>query len=477
MKTQNKNQGNFFGKYFNPVKTKTRSFISAHPFITLFSLLGLLVASIVISNFIQKPKTVEEDVKPKTKKVQVYRIGEAPKISVQAQVEKSGVVTIAALAPGVVSEVPVAPGNIVERGTVLVSTASNYGGGNAAALQVSINAKNLQNANDSYETQKEIYKKQKELAKRTDEDKDELREITEKSLEETKTLISFNDELLATIDASIASALDNATRQQQQQAKSNLLNANNSLRNSLRGNEYSSSSDEPPAEIANLTEEIAIKEIEIKEKAHELNRDILRLNLAVSQVTAAAMTPSAPFAGTVQRVFVKVGQAIQPGTPLAVISQTVDEDPIVAVAYVPRDIANKASYLEPSILTIGDYSYEAFPSYMTQDAVQGSLYAIYYPIPENYSKFVTDAGYISVQVPVGVFDTGAVVPYVPIDSVYQTQSDAYIFINKNGKATSKKVVLGNVIGRYVEVNSGLDRGDAIILDRNVISGDPVTTNQ
>lgn len=484
MKTPTTKKGNFIGKYIAPVKTRTKTIIKSHPFITLFSLLGLLVGLIVLSNFIQKPKAAEEDVKPKTKTVKVYRIGEAPKITVQAQVEKSGVVTIAALAPGVVSEIPVAPGDLVERGTVIVSTASNYEGGSAADLQVSIAARTLQNVNETYQTQKDLIKKQKEMAERVDENSDEIREISRKSIEETEAAISLNDEILSAIDANIneLSSTDDPTVDEdelilaQKQIKTQFLSANNQLRSALRNTEFSASDSEPPAEISNLQEDITKKQLDIQDKAIDLSRDISRLQFAVAQVQAAAMNPSAPFAGTIQRVFVKVGQAIQPGTPLAVISQTVEEDPIVAVAYVPSDIARKASYLEPSVLSIGKFSYEAFPSYITQDAVQGTLYAIYYPIPDNYSGFVTEAGYISVQLPVGVFDTGAVVPYVPIDSVYQTQTDAYLFVNEKGKATSKKVVLGNVIGRFVEVNSGLNRGDAIILDRNVISGDPVQVN-
>lgn len=484
MKTQETKKGNSIGKYFEPIKTRTKTIIKSHPFVTLFALLGLLVGLIVLSNFLQRPKVAEEDVKPKTKKVQLYRIGEAPKITVQAQVEKSGVVTIAALAPGVVSEIPVAPGDLVDRGTVLVSTASNYEGGNAAALQVSIAARNLQNINETYQTQKDLIKKQKELATRVDENSDEMREISRKSIEETEAIITLNDEILSAIDANInkLSTTDDPLVDEdeailgQKQIKTQFLSANNQLRSSLRNTEFTSSDSEPPAEIPNLQEDITKKQLDIQDKAIDLSRDISRLQLAVAQVQAAAMNPSAPFAGTIQRVFVKVGQAIQPGTPLAVINQTVEEDPIVAVAYVPADIARKASYMEPSKLTIGKFTYESFPSYITQEAVQGTLYAIYFPIPENYASFVTDTGYISVQIPVGVYDTNAVVPYVPIDSVYQTQSESYLFVAEKGKATSKKVVLGNVIGRYVEVNSGLNRGDAIILDRNVISGDPVQVN-
>ena len=48
-----------------------------------------------------------------------------------------------------------------------------------------------------------------------------------------------------------------------------------------------------------------------------------------------------------------------------------------------------------------------------------------------------------------------------------------MFVAEEGIASSKIVKLGNVIGGFVEINEGLTEGDQVILDRNVISGDPV----
>ncbi len=398
-------------------------------------------------------------------------------MTVQAQVEKSGVVTISALSPGVISEIPVSPGDVVDRGTILVSTATNYQGGDAAALQVSIASRNLRNSNETYDTQKELIQKQKELATRVDENSDEMREISAKSIDETKSLIALNDEILAAFDASITASTDSGTISDLKGVKSQTVAANNQLKNALRNTEFSSSDSEPPAEISNLQEDITKKQLDIQDKAIDLNRDVTRLQLAIAQVQAAAMSPAAPFAGTIQRIFVKVGQAVQPSTPLVIIAQAVEKDPIVAVAYVPRDTAKKVSYLEPSILSIGNSRYEAFPTYITQEAVKGTLYAIYYPIPEHLSGFVTDTAYITVQIPIGVFDTGAVVPYIPIDSVYQTQNESYVFTVNRGKAASKKVLLGNVIGNYVEVKGGLGNRDRVILDRTVIGGDRVSIQE
>jgi multidrug efflux pump subunit AcrA (membrane-fusion protein) len=91
-----------------------------------------------------------------------------------------------------------------------------------------------------------------------------------------------------------------------------------------------------------------------------------------------------------------------------------------------------------------------------------------------YHQQVTNDGYITVQIPVGMFDTGSAVPFIPIDSVYQTETDTYVFVAKDKKAVTKPIKLGNVIGSFVEVESGLASGDMIILDRSIVGGDPVS---
>jgi multidrug efflux pump subunit AcrA (membrane-fusion protein) len=111
---------------------------------------------------------------------------------------------------------------------------------------------------------------------------------------------------------------------------------------------------------------------------------------------------------------------------------------------------------------------------VTQDAIQGILYGIYYPIPENYSRSVTDKGAIEVEVPVGYFDTSAAIPFVPLDAVYQGEEQASVFVAVDGKAKSKTIELGNIYGRFIEVKSGLQNGDQIILDRTVVDGDTIT---
>ena len=86
---------------------------------------------------------------------------------------------------------------------------------------------------------------------------------------------------------------------------------------------------------------------------------------------------------------------------------------------------------------------------------------------------LTDGSYVNVDIPVGYPDTLQTIPFVPIDSVFQTQEENIVYVVAGDKAVSRQIELGSVVGKYVEVTSGLTSGDQIILGRNVIEGDKV----
>lgn len=458
-------------------KNNFKKFISKRPFLFLFALLGVLILVIVLVNFLNKP-TPEEEKKEIPKKVNIYQIGEAPKMTLQAQVEKSGVITITALSPGVVQKIYAEPGDIVRKGQTLISTSTNYQGGNTAYLQSQIAKKNLETINSTFDAQKDLIAKQKDIALKTDNNADEIREITKKSLDETSSVIELNNQNIETIDSIIKTLEESGASESSilsaKSQKAQLISGNNSLKQSLRNAQYSSGDENAPADLSNIQKDIALKQLEIQEKTLEMNREIARLQLSITQVQAATMYPSSPFNATVQRVLVKAGEVVAPGTPLIILSQEIEEDPIVAIAYVSQDVALQTSMTSPSKLFLKDIAYETFPSYISRDAVEGSLYAIYYPIPDEYHQKVTDTGYINIEIPIAPKVTNAAIPFLPIDSVYQTQDEAYVFLSKDNVAVSQKIQLGSVTGKYVEVKSGLQQGDKIILDRNIFGGEIVT---
>ncbi len=448
------------------------------PVATFLGLLLMLLGLIIISNVINKPKPEATETSLPTKEVEVYTIGQSPKITVQAQVEKSGVIRVVSLGAGVVQSINVEVGQEIGAGTNLISMSTNYQGGNAFSVQRQLAGAQYKNAKDTYKTNVELIDKQKELAEKSDQNADELRSISNQSLESTRSLIGLNNEILTTLEAqqneleatNVGGANDSAILQTKQ-LRSQLMSGNSQLEAGLRASEYSGSSDKIPAEISNLSKDIAVKQLEIQKKALGLNLEVTRLSLTLAQINEALMYPASPVAGVVERIFVREGQVLSPGMPIAQVSGA--SESLIAVAFLNREVAQGVGRASASTLHVGSESFESVPFYVSKEATDGSLYTAQYAIPAEYASFVTDKGYITIEIPVDFPNTGSVIPFVPIDSVFQTQDQAYLFVVKNGKAESRKVSLGQVVGRFVEVTKGLSESDQVILNRNVIQGDPV----
>lgn len=467
------------------VLQKPIRFIDRQPMVSFFVSIALVLVLIVISNVLIRPKQTTVETKPPVKIVSVYRIGSAPKITVSAQTKKSGVIQITSLAGGIIDKLHVKEGDQVNGGDVLVSLSSNYKGQNSASVQRQIADRQYQTNAATYNTQKDIIKRQKELAEKNEDNAEELRKITSQSLDETRGLISTNEQTLNLINQQIsdfntANPNPNSTtrptlialKAQQVQFTASL----NQAKQALRTNGYNASGDKPPAEIAEINKEITKKQLEVQEKQLAMSLEVSRLQAQVAAIGESLMFPTAPFAGTIQRVFIKEKQQVSPGTPLVVISQVTQDDPISAVAFVSADVAQKVSRLEPSTIHLGKtITFQAVPSFVSTEAVQGTLYAIYYPIPDEFNEAVVSEGFVTIDIPIGYADTTMIATFIPLDAVYQTREKSYIFIDKYGLAQSKDVQLGQVYGGYVEVLSGLSNGDAVILSRDIIQGDVVKT--
>lgn len=463
-----------------PVFTKLRrivlTFVDKKPLLSFFIILGILLALILASHLLPKAPIPPQAPK-EAKLISTYHIGQAPRLTVQAQVKKTGVIKINALTGGVVNRIYKIEGGRVKKGDLLVSMGANYKGGNPLTVTRQIADVQYKNVLDTYPIQKDIIQKQRDLANKTDENSDQLRDINAKSISETQSLIDLNNQILNSLDQTIADPSSSAASVlSARQLRSQFLAANNQAQLSLRTTQYNTAGDKPPAQISDITREVTLKQLDIQEKQLNLNKEVSRLQLLVAQINESLYFPTAPFNGVVQRVLVKEGESVTPGTPLMIIAQNVEDDPISAIAFVSRDVAQRVSLLEPSTLHLDGLNFDVFPMFVSSEAVQGTLYAVYYPLPDSLSKKVTDTGFISVDIPVGYPDTSTAALFIPLDSIYQTQDKSYIYVVNNDQAEVREVNLGQVYGRYVEVISGINGGDSIILDRTVVQGDRVKTN-
>lgn len=449
----------------------------ARPLLFFYISLAALVGLIILGNILRKPAAEPKETTKPAQQVEVYSLGVAPQVTVTGEIEKSGVITVVALTQGVVQKINYREGAQVAKGAVLMNLASNYHGGNAMSTQRQLAAVQYQQVLDTYDAQKDLIEQQKKSARTMDEQSDELREITEDSLSETRDLISLNGSIIDKLNDNLeileADPVTNADLiLQTKQSKSQFLSAQSQAKSLLRQSEYQSDDDTEPAELSRIQRDIAVKQLDLQAKMLDVQKEISRLQLSLARITEGMTTPAAPFSGVVQRVFVKEGEVVNPGTPLAIVSQ-VEDDPITVVAYVSRDIAKKISLTEPAMITIRDEKIAVVPHYVTADAIDTGLYAAFFALPDEYISKVTDKDHARVRLSLSGTDTESTVPYIPLDSIHQTSTSAYVFVVEDGRAKARTVTLGPVFGSLVLV-TGLAQTETIILDRSVTEGTQIT---
>lgn len=296
----------------------------------------------------------------------------------------------------------------------------------------------------------------------SDENADKMREIARRSIDDTNSLINANQAVLDQLRQSPTP--DQATINQ-------LQGGINQLREGVRTVDYTSSNDNAPAKLSDLQKDLTLKQLDLQEKGLELSKEVTRLQLSLAYISEATMYPASPFNGTVERVYARVGELVNPGALLATVTATKIQT--IAVLVVPQNIAKIIMKGEPSELVLGNRKVAITPYYVSSQATDGQLYTVFYEIPEEYQDEITDGEFVMINVPVNPVDVTAVDPFIPVDAVYQSQDKAFVIIAENGKAVTKEVQLGNVYGSYVEALAGLSSGDHIILDRTVIAGEKV----
>lgn len=461
--------------------SRTTKVITARPMISFFGALVLLTLLLSVVKVLGTPKAETQETQVAPKSVKTYQIGAQPTMTVQAKVEKTGVITIVAQTGGVVRELNATEGDQVRANQVLLNLAATYGGANPAGIQRQIAQKSFTHAKDTFDAQLTLINQRRELAEKTDHNSDELTALSRDTLARTRDQLTLNESILTALDANLqslqsTSPATSAAVIAAQQQKAQALAAVSSLRDAVASLEYSTDADEPPTRLSDLGREVAIKGLELEEKGLRLSLEIAELNLKLTQVSEAMYYPQAPFAGTVERVFVKPGQSVQPGTPLLALAGT--EQSLKTVALVSGDVAKKVSQFNTSRLYLPTGPIDQVPQYIASEPTDGSLFAITWCNLDQYADQLANQTHIMVDVPVGQSGSLSSVPFIPIDSVYQTQREAYVFVMggnaQQGQVESRQVKLGAVFGSFVQVESGLTSGDRVILDRTVVTGDQVT---
>lgn len=460
---------------------KTIRFVQKNPYKALAATLFLFLILMILGNLFFTPKPTIQDKTVPAKVAHIYKVGSAPQIIYQGKVEKAGVIKIVAQTSGIVQSINVYEGQEVAKGTNILSLSTNYSGGNVLSVARQIAGVQLSTASDSYNLQKDTIVKQRKLADNNKENATILRNIVMQSTIDTQALLDLQTTVVNGIVANISDleqtnvgGINDSAILQAKQMLTQYQGAMVQTRTAFGNLQVQSNQTSENNTL--LQYQIALQQLDLQEKNLNMSLQLSKLQYNMALVNEATMFPSAPFGGSVDKIFVHVGDNVNPGTLLAQISGF--SQAVEIVANVPQDIAEKISRFEPSNLYMGEKKVSMLPTYVSKDATSGILYSVIYALDESFAQGLTDAAFINVEIPIGVADTTDIDPYIPLDAIVQTQEEAFVYIvDEKNIARVRKITLGQIQGRYVQVLSGLPQNAQVILDRNVIDGDKISVDR
>ncbi len=449
---------------------KFLTLLDARPLVSFFGFLALLLLVIFVGSLLRRPAATTEAATPEPTLVETYSFGESPKMSFTAKVEKAGVISIYAQTAGIVQKIQGAEGQRVGRGQSLVSLSSNYQGTNIASISREIAQKNAESTAQNFELQRDIIARQRDVANKADIQTNDLRNISRQSIDDTRALITTNQEILDSLQTQLASDPTNVGLKQQIAGVQSALMG---LRSGLRVTEYQTQDSTVSAQLTDISRDITLRQLDLQERGLTLAKEMADLNLKLARASESFMYPATPCSGVVERINVKVGQSVSPGTLIATIKA--DQGQNTAVVLMTREIAAKISKVDESLFVIGGKKVGVLPRFVSTEATDGSLYSVLYALPTSVGTSLTNGTSIEVQIPMGSKKIVTDDLYIPLDSVYQTQEKSYVYVAKSNVASVKEITVGEVSGTFVKVSEGLSAADTVIVSRNVQQGERIRT--
>lgn len=459
---------------------KATAFIQKYPIRTVTILLIALTVLVIAKEFLPSAEVSETQAETKPLSVEVMTVGENYLNSpISAQVKNRSAITLVAQSAGPVQRISVNEGQQIYTGQTLVQQSSTYSGGNSATVQRQIAQKNVELSESTLNNTVRTVSLAREQADKNRDNTEELRRISEQSLGETRRVIELVEDSVEVLEDELEAELSQpvpnqsaimATRGQLVQNLSTL----NQLRSSVRNLEYTTNKDQEPTRLAELAREQVFATTELQLKSAELSRDISQLQLQVAKIGESATRVSAPFAGTVEKIYVNQGEFVNPGTPVAKIT---GKKSLYVEILVSPNIAFQVNEEQMATISIGDRTFSAEITSVSQTPTTNQLYEVFITVPTQAEQFLMEGEYVDVALPLYKRAPRSGNAYIPLDAVFVTNTDRYVYVVEDGKAKRQVVETGSIVGTMIEIISGLSDGQQLILDRRVVDGQQITATE
>jgi membrane fusion protein, multidrug efflux system len=205
------------------------------------------------------------------------------------------------------------------------------------------------------------------------------------------------------------------------------------------------------------------------------NLDALKNSLATQQRQRALYVVKAPFAGTVDEVFPKLGEATAPGAPVVRLVS-------VGGAKVLTDVSEAYA----SKIKAGDKAMVSIPDLNASQEIPATVRVVSRSINAGSRTFTVELKLNDARaaqelrpnmvavVKIQDYQSKAAVT-VPVDVVQKDEKDTFVFVVTDGKAAKRVVTTGAAYGGRMEIKTGLKAGDQVIIGgyQSLNEGQPV----
>lgn len=192
--------------------------------------------------------------------------------------------------------------------------------------------------------------------------------------------------------------------------------------------------------------------------------------LTVSRWKLDNAVVKAPIAGTINNRFVEVGALIAPNAPLFEI---VDGSRIKVICNIPESKAKLIKTGQKVAATSSDAAGKVFTGIVKNIGVKTDR-GLNYPVEVQFDRNpdLHVGMYLKVEFEAQQEQTGILIPR---KAVVGSVLAANVYVAKDGRAERREVTLGEMYGDRIEIVSGLEDGDEIVIAglMNISDGTPI----
>jgi RND family efflux transporter MFP subunit len=231
-----------------------------------------------------------------------------------------------------------------------------------------------------------------------------------------------------------------------------------------------------------LRQRDAVSQQELDERQSTFNQGVANLAAANANVQRLKQLESfkrivAPFAGVVTQRNVDVGDLIDAGSGASrALFAMAQADPLRVYVQLPQAYAQNIKPGQDVIVTQAELPGQQFHGSIANisgaiDVPTRSLQVeVRLPNPDNKLR---PGAYVQVALP-GVARAPLVVPGNVL--LFRAEGPRVAVVDENGKVVLRKIVIAQDLGRSLEIESGIEQSDKIIVNPSdsIADGDPVT---